>query len=169
MVRSICCLGAVADDGPGSPPTEHEDELFYHGLIFTIWVGNEYGRGRQYPAHEERGYVLRNVFADGTWKAVLIGDKAFTGIVSHTIEMNDTWELENVAESEDGLLVLCFRSGEEVFYMEEDCERIARLRELEAKRYKNQHPTEGDGVCVPGHLHRRAGYPFDRPAPADPI
>jgi hypothetical protein len=158
----------VADDGPAPAAPRDEDNIFRHGLVYRIWVGNEYGLGQTYP-DDEHGYYKRNVYSDGPWKGMLIDGKAFTGIVMHPLHMHDTWGLENMTEDFDGHTVLSFRSGEHLFYLEEDGLRAKRLAEIEKNCYKNQSAAACDGASVQGDLHRRADYQPHRQLSADSI
>jgi hypothetical protein len=168
MLRS-CCRGAVADDDPAPAVSpHHEDGLFQHGLIYKIWVGNEYGMQQTFP-DSECGYYKRNVYSDGPFQGVLIDGKAFTGAIGHTLQMHDTWGLNSVGQGDGGHVVLTFRSGEHTFHLEEDPRREKRLWELEKNCYKNNSAATGDGATVSGDLHRRAGYQPQRQLSDDSI
>jgi hypothetical protein len=131
----MCCFGrrpAVVDICSNDPSSATDNELFYQSFIYRIWVGNAYASDLQYPDGDS-GYYKRHVFMDGMWAGVLIGEKAFTGQLAHNLQVQDTWDLMNVAESEEGLTVLCFKSTDHVFTIQEDTRYTDILSGLEAR------------------------------------
>ena len=108
-------------------PAPAVDERFRRWMVFTIWMGNDNGKGAQYPEGDV-GHYKRSVFIDDKYVGVLIRDKAFVGYRTHILRVNTVWDLVGVTENPP--VVLHFASKNSEFSLEEDADCAKRLREL---------------------------------------